>query len=204
MRWPTIAVLLSTIFRRDVGVVIEPEHDRHAIAQDRAAQRDLLALHVVDPLGRAGAVELQRQPVDRSRRPSPASMRSAKKSKASRVMRPPATARPRMMGTVSISSPDSCDRLQVPADLPMFAELFEDVAALEYSECLVVPQRCQNGIEIVGFLRNVDERDPHADISTGTPERVLDQNRRLPACIINAPQVEPAILPDAAFKPSST
>ena len=30
------------------------------------------------------------------------------KSNASRVMRPPATARPRMIGTVSMSRPDSC------------------------------------------------------------------------------------------------
>ena len=109
-----------------------------------------------------------------------------------------------MMGMVSISRPDSCDRLQVPADLPMFAELFENVAALEYSECLVVPQRCQNRIEIVGFLRNVDERDPHADTPTGTPERVLDQNRRLPACIINVPPSRTRDLTYAAFKPSST
>ena len=49
-----------------VGMVIEPEHDRHAVAEDLAAERHLLALHVVDPFRRAGAVELERQAVDRS------------------------------------------------------------------------------------------------------------------------------------------
>ena len=45
-------------FLRDVGVMIEAKHDGNAIAQDGPAQLDLCAFHVVDPLGRAGAVEL--------------------------------------------------------------------------------------------------------------------------------------------------
>ena len=53
---------------RHVGVMVETEHDRDVGAEDRAAELDLLALDVVDALGRAGAVELERKPVDRAGR----------------------------------------------------------------------------------------------------------------------------------------
>ncbi len=58
---------------RDVGVVVEAEHDRHVRPEDRAAERDLLALDIVDAIRRAGAVQLQREPVDRpaAARPAP-------------------------------------------------------------------------------------------------------------------------------------
>jgi hypothetical protein len=45
---------------RHIGMMIEPEHDRHAGPEHLPAQRRLLALDIVDPLRGAGAMQLQR------------------------------------------------------------------------------------------------------------------------------------------------
>ena len=142
VRCPTMAVAVVDHLLRDVGVMIEPEDDRHVRAQDRAAERDLLALDVVDALGRAGAVQLQRQPVDRSgRRASPARILSSKKSNASRVMRPPATAQARTIGTVSIGEPGMPRHAsRCPPTWPRSLQLVEDLRTFENAERLVVAQ----------------------------------------------------------------
>ena len=48
----------------DIGMVVEAENDRHVGAQNLAAEGSLLAFYVVDALGGAGAVKLQREAVD--------------------------------------------------------------------------------------------------------------------------------------------
>jgi hypothetical protein len=47
------------------------------------------------------------------------------------------------------------------ADLPVAGELLEDVPSFENPEGLVIAQSRQNRVEIVRFLRNVNDRDPH-------------------------------------------
>ena len=104
---------------RDVGVVIEPEHDRDVRPEDLAAERGLLALDVVDALGRAGAVQLQRQPVDPApRRFEPAADLVVKIVVRGALIRPPATAQARMIGTISMASPDSSAALMKPPIWP--------------------------------------------------------------------------------------
>ena len=68
VRCPTMASTASTIRSGDVGVVVEAEQDRHVGAEDLAAERGLLALDIVEANGRAGAVQLQVQPVEPARR----------------------------------------------------------------------------------------------------------------------------------------
>ncbi len=49
---------------RNVGVVIEAEQDGDFGSEQGAAERGQLPFHVVGGLGRAGAVELQREAVE--------------------------------------------------------------------------------------------------------------------------------------------
>jgi hypothetical protein len=71
VRCPTTAVAVGHDLLGDVGMVIEPEDDGDVGPENLPAERDLLALDIVDALGGAGAVQLQRQPVDGTGRPEP-------------------------------------------------------------------------------------------------------------------------------------
>jgi hypothetical protein len=140
-----------------VGVVVEPEDDRDLASQDRAAERYLLAFDVVDPLGRAGAVQLQRQPVDGSGGLQP--FPDAPGEDLERVACD-ATAR-------HCKGPDNRDSLDrnpglvhravVAADLADVAQVLLDRAALEEAERLVVPERRRQRVEVVRLLGNVDQ-----------------------------------------------
>ena len=53
------------------------------------------------------------------------------------------------------------DRFEIAADLSDAAQLFEDFRAFEDAERLVIAQCGEHRIEVVRFLSDVDNRDPH-------------------------------------------
>ena len=169
VRWPTIAVLISTILRVTLAWWSSPSTIGTSVAEDRAAERDLLALDVVDAFGGAGAVELQTQARRSARPPSGrARMRSSKKSIGLRGD-PPARDRPAAddRHRSRSSRPDSSTASRCPPIWPSAAQLFEDLRPFEDAERLVVAQRRRHRIEVVGLLRDVDHRDPHLTPSNG-------------------------------------
>ena len=119
---------------RHVGVMIEAEHDGNVIAEDGPAELDLCAFHVVDPLGRAGAVELQRQPVDGSRGFEPGSDAVGKEVEG--LPRDPSACDREAANDRNGLDLETgfLDRLRDARRSARVAELFENVAALENSE----------------------------------------------------------------------
>jgi len=145
---------------RDIAVVIEAENDRYIRPEHLAAERGLFALDVVNALGRTGAMQLQCEAVD-----------------LARSLQAGANAVEEELARLAVDAPsgdgegaDDRDRIdlnsgardgfEMPADLADRAEA-NDLLALVEAERLEIRERRELRIEVVGFLRDVDERDAH-------------------------------------------
>jgi hypothetical protein len=146
---------------RHVGMMIERHDDRHVRPQNLAADRELRALDVVDALRGAGAVELQRQPVDAS---------GASQAVAdARLEEQPALGRdaPARRGPAAGDrnrfdrAARRLDRGEIAADLPDIAQLLEDLRAIVEAEGAEIAHRRRHRVEVVGLLTDVDEREAH-------------------------------------------
>ena len=163
----------------DIAVVIEPENDRHVGAQDFSAELDLLALDIVDLLGGAGAVQLQRQPVDLAGCGEALPDLVLEEFESFGSDTPTGHGPGADDGDRLDLEPRVGDGLIVPAGLADGTDLFDQLGALVDAEGAVVVHGGQHRIEVVGFLPDVNERDTQF----GSP---VDELQRLIAAALRA------------------
>src|SRR6185437_7422553 len=131
-------------------VVVETEHDR---AEDRAAQRRLLALDIIDAIRRASAVQIEREPVELAG--GPQSGTELRREEVERLARDPASG--------AAPGGENRNRLHLEAgsghrrvmsgDLADVPELLRNPWSFMDAEGLEISERHRERVEVAGFLR---------------------------------------------------
>ena len=145
----------------DVAVVVQAQHDGHIGSENIPACLQLSALNIVDAIGGAGAVNLQRQRINRAGGLQAEPDFLLKEtvgilSDASTRDRPPADD-----GNHGDVVTRCLDDIEKATNLPYPTEGVKNSPAFNDAKGLIVAQGRGDRVEVVGFLTDVNECNTH-------------------------------------------